>query len=676
MTVYEDGTAQDANDVAGPWRERLKQAIDDRRRYEPTWLSNLAFAAGKHWLQWNPASRQLQMPTDMPWREVYTADIITEYRSTVLGEMTGDDRPELLLVQSEEWTRDYQAQANRAIRFAWENEWQADHALAQAKQWCLDLGTSAVRCKFDPNQGPVRQGNVPFQNGRPVLDPEKARGYVADTAASGGIADLRQVREGRTTFEPLSAFNLLVPSGIPHENDLPWEAVVRPVSIDNLMAEYGDVAAGMAEDGDIGSLFGTDSLHAGGETWGSTEPEGGQSKLREHAWLYLIFERPCPKYPDGRVLHLGGKDMRLLRVTPELPYVGADGTRRSGIAYYHWWRVSGRFWSRSMVEALKDPQRMINRRKTQNTEIIDRGMPHLIVEEGALKQTPRGLVMEKIEVKKGSPQPKIDGGTGPGQWMYMDIDELRRDVEHGSGVKSVTLGDNPANVTTYSQLALLNENDQGKRESIYHGHKLATKYLVECGLHAIRQYWPPEKQIMLAVDDDERIQAETFNASRLPDFYVLRVPTGATKPRSQAAELKKIDDIFQRSIDAAQPLPITWYAASIEAGEPLELPQEDGNSQHDKAQLENHVLSAGMELGVQYYDNPEIHIPVHRSSQIAAEISGDEAAWQAHEQHIQQHIVQAAENAAQTAQVEGEQAAHDVKAEEMAAPPEPADARG
>lgn len=654
MSMYEDGQPRNVSDVADPWRERIRQALDDRRRYEPTWHSNLAFAAGKHWLQWNPASRRLQMPQNLPWSEIYSADIITEYRTTVLGEMANDDRPELLLVQDEKWSRDYQAQANRAIRYAWENEWQADHALLQAKQWCLDIGTAAIRVRFDPNQGAVRQKDVPFQGGRPVLDETQARELVASTAGAGGLADLRTIREGRTVFQPLSAFNLIVPSGIPHENDLPWECIVRPVALKDLRFEYGELADGLSEDNDIGSLFGTDSMHAAAEARGSYEPDGGQSKLREHVWLYTVNEMPCPEYPQGRVLELAGHDMRLLRVRNELPFVGPDGVHRSGVAYFHWWRVSGRFWSRGFVEALKDPQRMLNRRKTQNTEIIDRGMPLVLVEEGALKQTPRGLPMEKVEVKKGAPPPKVEGGTGPGQWMYQDIMELRVDAEHASGVKAVTLGENPANVTTYSQLALLHESDQGKREVIYRDHQLSIARLVEAGVYAIREYWPPEKQIKLAADDDERIQAETFNANTLPAFFVLRIPQGSAKPKSQGAELKKVDDIFLRASESGQPLPIQWYADSINAGQPLELPQQDANSQHDKALLENHVLSAGQTLGVQYYDNPEVHIPVHRSSQIASEISGDEAAWQAHEMHIQEHVVQAAQNAARTAAIEGE----------------------
>src|SRR6266511_2309606 len=85
-----------------PIKQRLMAARDARKAYEPTWHSNLAFAAGKHWLQWDRFQRMLVMPQELKDKELYTADVITEYRTTALGELgSDDDRPELPLPRDE-----------------------------------------------------------------------------------------------------------------------------------------------------------------------------------------------------------------------------------------------------------------------------------------------------------------------------------------------------------------------------------------------------------------------------------------------------------------------------------------------------------------------------------------------------------------------------------------------
>ena len=91
-----------------PIKQRLMAARDARKAYEPTWHSNLAFAAGKHWLQWDRFQRMLVMPQELKDKELYTADVITEYRTTTLGELgSDDDRPELFFRRDDTPSEDF-----------------------------------------------------------------------------------------------------------------------------------------------------------------------------------------------------------------------------------------------------------------------------------------------------------------------------------------------------------------------------------------------------------------------------------------------------------------------------------------------------------------------------------------------------------------------------------------
>src|SRR5438876_706283 len=92
---------ESAEQIRESWRRRVRQAQDTQKQFHGTWATNLAFAAGQHWLGWDKNQRKLRKIEELDERyrnrELFTADRITEYRQAQLGELTSeDDRPELL----------------------------------------------------------------------------------------------------------------------------------------------------------------------------------------------------------------------------------------------------------------------------------------------------------------------------------------------------------------------------------------------------------------------------------------------------------------------------------------------------------------------------------------------------------------------------------------------------
>jgi hypothetical protein len=161
----------------------------------------------------------------------------------------------------------------------------------------------------------------------------------------------------------------------------------------------------------------------------------------------------------------------------------------------------------------------------------------------------------------------------------------------------------------------------------------------------MRQYWGPERQLMLAGDQDQA-EAAVFNATKIPTMFIVEIGTGSPAPRAQAAKLQLITDIWNASIAATQPLPVAWYKDSLEAGEPLDLPAQAGEDPADKAELENHLMTTTLQvMPIAYYDNHAIHLPIHRRQQDDALFSGNMQLWQIIDQHCQLHM-----NAAQAQQ--------------------------
>jgi len=308
---------------------------------------------------------------------------------------------------------------------------------------------------------------------------------------------------------------------------------------------------------------------------------------------------------------------------------------------------------------MKDIQRRVNKRTNQIDKTIDRGQPYVIVDKNGKAHKRRGWPMEVIAIDATEKPPIPVSGVQPGAWMYEDKADAISDLDRASGIGQSALGENPADATTYGQLALLHEQESGKRSSIITEHKIAIGRLVESSLHFIRTYWGAEKQIMFDADDDH-VQATVFNATKIPASCIVRPAKGSAKPRSQGAEIQKINDIWAAALASQIVIQnaaawIEWYRNSLDAGEALETPEQPNDEHSEKAENENHLLATGKPVAVAYYDPPAVHVPIHRDAQVAADMAGEMQTVAALEQHIQEHLAMAAQVASQQAAAEAPQ---------------------
>ena len=643
--LYPANTPTTKEGIASMWRARIQHGMRDRRRYEPQWHINQAFAAGKQWLAWAPRERRLVLPPLPDGRERYTADVLTQYLWTAAGKIMADDfRPELLFRRNDIESEEFASQANKALAYGWEHEWQGDKVLTQLIVKVVTYGTCAIRCRFDPTIGPVVAANVPHLDGKPILDPAQAVQAVATAAAEGRTLTFKDVK-GRVVWEPLSPFQLIVPPGLEHEDDFPWEIVVRPRTIDSLKREYGARADTVEEEMlSAIDLVGIREQPIADSDLAFTSAGG---KLEGHTLVYTCYQRPTRDLPNGQTAVIAGRD-HVLDLRNELPYRSPEGEPRAGLTYFHDWRVPSRFWSKALIEPGIGPQRMLNKRRSQQQEIIDRGLPWVAVEEGSLKQPPQGKPMAIVPMKPGAAKPQQMQGIGPGAWMQEDVQSIIADLERAMGIRDVSLGTHPQGVSAYAALALMGENDQTKMDPIVQGFKLSVRGVVENTLYDVRRYWPPDKIIALA-GNDGLLEAVTFNASKIPDFFQVEIAKGATRPRSQGAQIQMIYDLFEQASATGQTLTIDWLYESLQAGKPEPLPDLPANVHRKKAEVENQEMMAGQQVGVAYYDPPEVHIPVHRDQQVQAELTGRLQQAQLIELHIRQHQMAAALVAAEQA---------------------------
>lgn len=650
-------------ELLAPWIKRKDLARQDRKRYEQQWAINQFFAAGIQWLSMEQATGRIaEDPNarDKRGRPLDVVDVLSQYNGTVIGKLAqGDMRPELLSLYDNDAQADlYTEQLNAAVGFAWDEETKADRRFLAILRTLVELGTAGVRCRVDRVSGKLLAPEWPHANGQPLLGDGEAQQHMEQMYTAGLPVDLRPLREAKIALEKLSPWNILPPPGIEDADEFPWELIVRPVHIPELKMIYGERAAGVTADKieDMGML----AYSVQRTTASQAQQPAVVSGLKEHALTYTGYLRPNNEYPDGQTV-VFTHDGHLLDQVEQLPYTLTPWGPRSGITYFRWGILEGRFWGRSFMEPGIGPQKVRNKRSSQIDLTIDSGQNKIFVEEGSIDTAKlKGVPNEIVKVKPGAMMPKSDGGIQPGAWMQADLELQDTNIQKALGIYGVGLGENPQAVTTYGQLALLNENESTKFGPIAQDFKLGVCDVVRDMVEAMKQ-WPADKQVLIA-GDENKIRALAFDAKKaIPAAFLVRPASGAALPRSEGAELQKVTDIMNQAVAtgiAVGPFAadwMAWFVQSLNEGKAEEIPKVGlGVEQHRKAALENVVMvHTGQVLPVAPEDDAQIHVTEHDEEIVRLQetlAQGDQQAdhiIQAIEQHKQLHLEQAQKNAGQ-----------------------------
>jgi hypothetical protein len=622
-------------EILQPWQDRKDAAIREREAYLPQVRINRMFAAGKQHLDVNHRDGRVmealnRMIAGVQTRMI-TSDKLGQYLLTAIGRMAGNDyRPNFLAATEDENAAQITQQINDAFGWGWENEWQGDKKVMALLRLLVIDGTGIVRCRYDRKVGELL-GDVPVKDGRPILDKELARKYVADTKASGGQVGFARVRAGKVVWEMGSLENYLWPAGQEDPDEFPWEIIVRPVYVREIKARYGDMAEGVDEE----------TLEASSSLTGTGEDKG---KMSGKALVYTAYEKPSVEHEKGRTVIF--TNTNLLNVYDSLPYDDHPKGPRSGVHTFRWQVIPGRFPGKAFIENGIGAQKVRNKRLTQIDAIIDRNMPKVFAEEESLARPRTGEPMEVIPVRPGAPLPQVSAGVAPGAWMLQDVKLQDENIESALGMRSITLGQPPQGVSAYSAMALLTENDSLKLDPIAQELRMQFVELSWDTMEAMRN-WPKDKQMEIA-GPNGALRSFLFDKNEIPDRYLVTSPRQGALPRSQAAELQKINDVWNAAAAIGKPLPLDWYVQSLNAGKMQDLPASLANVSKHKAELENIVMFHTHEaVPVSPEDDDLAHGEIHRAFQqqmAAMRDQGDESAgkvYDAIEAHMQEHLASA-----------------------------------
>jgi hypothetical protein len=622
-----NGTKYVINDVLVPWLNRKKQAEDEMRGYLTQARVNRIFAAGKQHLLLNDRDGRILEQKTRDGIELVTSNFLDQYLNTVVGRLSATDfKPNFHVSDSEnEEAEDIAFAINRAFGWGWDNEWFGDRKVLDLLRHLAIDGTVAIRARYDRRYGEII-GDVPYKDGTPILDSDEAAKYVAEKAGNGEYAEIRTIRSGKVCWELVTLEQMLPPPGVADPYDFPWEIIRRPVSVAEIKNRYGKLAEDVIEE-EIDNI--------GGLTAGFTD--GQPQQLKGQAMLYTGYVRPNAEFKQGQTVVF--TDQALLDVRESLPLDKHPRGPRTGIHYFRWQVIPGRFVGKAFIENGIGPQKIYNKRQTQINAIIDRNMPKVFIEENSLARPRTGAPMEIVEVRPGSPLPKVEQGIEPGKWMMDDISLQVESAERALGLRQISMGSAPQGVSAYSSMALLTENDALKFDPISRDFGESMDELCWDTMEQMRN-WPKDKKMEI-LGPTGKLEGFLFDSNTIPERYIVQRPQGGSLPRSQAAEIQKINDIWSASQGQ---LPLTWYVDSLNAGKPLDLPPSVSDSDLHKAELENIIIEkTGEPPPVAPYDDDIRHVEVHRAGQAEAQArldAGDTSAEQivqAYEAHCLEH---------------------------------------
>jgi hypothetical protein len=638
------GKTYKVEDVLEVWNGRRESGQAEMDKYLPQVRVNRMFAAGKQHLRLNTRDGRVveKGPKDGNV-ELVTSNFLDQYINTAIGRLSSNDyMPNFLVSQENEDAELIAATINKAFAWGWENEWYGDQFIMDLLRHMAIDGTVGIRTRYDRRYGEI-VGDVPYRDGVPIFDDSEAYKYVEEQVKKGETADIRSYREGKVCWELLTMDNFLVPPGYADSKRFPWIFVKRPVSVMEIKDRYGELAEDVIEE----------NIEATGSLTASYNDGEAGVKLEGMAMLYTGYEMPNSMNEKGLTVVMTENSLLDMRHT--LPLSEHPLGPRTGVHFFRWGVLPGRFIGKSFIENGIGPQKVYNKRLTQINAIIDRSLPKTYIEEQSLALPITGEPLEVIPIRSGAPLPVTVQGVNPGQWMLDDLKQQVDSAERALGIRGISMGQAPQGVSAYSAMALLTENDALKLDPVSREFGLGVNELCWDTMENMRS-WPDEKKMDIE-GPTGKLETWLFKKSTIPPRYLLKQPQGGSLPRSQAAEIQKINDIWAA---AAGTLPLSWYIESLEAGKPQPVPPSMGESHKHKAHLENLIiLSTGQAPPVAPYDDHQAHIPEHRREQMESQArldAGDESAQEevdAFEEHVLEHEAVAQQNAPDLAMAQG-----------------------
>lgn len=463
-------------------------------------------------------------------------------------------------------------------------------------------------------------------------------GWNPDAGKLLGEVDGKKVFEGDVVVESVSPFEIY-PDSLCYEDIESCESIIRARAMKTADVErlYGITVAGE----DV-KVFGVDKAAT------------GKSIVHDSVLVLEKYERPTADFPDGRLIVACEKTILYMG---ELPYVnGVEGRRGFPFVKQNSIDKAGCFFGMSMVERLIPVQKAYNAVKNRKQEFLNRlTMGVVAVEDGSVdtdELAEEGLSPGKIIVyRQGANPPALMGtGTMPTD-LNREEDRLLNEFILLSGVSEFSRSTDVAAGTSGVALQLLIEQEDARLNAVTENVRSAIRETAKQMIRLFKQF-ATSTRLLRTAGEQGKVELYYFNSSDLGSDDVVF----DTESELSYTPAQKKSAVYEL-IDAGLLTDDTGKLSERTKAKLLEIlgfgsidNTLDIESLHINKADEENLSGFKKPIGVDEYDDHELHIAEHTRFLLSAESEGvrknPETKKNALE-HLRAHKTMAAENAAE-----------------------------
>jgi len=579
-----------------------------RTANERQWYLNMAFFAGKQNVEFfrqntSPLGVRLRVPEAPPWR---VRLVINRIRPIVRKEQAKltSSKPQFVAVPATSDDADLAAaRAGEKLLEALWTDLKLDRVTREVVWWATVTGTAFYKDWWDPGAG--------------QKDPDTNR-------PEGGIC-----------VESVNPFHLVVPDlreqavdaqpWVIHATTHPQEWVRHRLGRD--VSSKATVAATEAIMEDVLS--------------GQAQPRPTRQVLCLETWVQPGVQPDLPE--GGLVTVVGDQLIQVVDYAVDPPVYEHNEIPFSKVGHI----PMGRFYDESSITDLVPLQRELNRTRSQileNKNLMGKGKwiaPEGSVDPTAITSEPGQVISYKIGF--GNKPEMIPAPPIPA-YVVQQVEQLQVDFDDVSGQHQISRGFAPSH-TAAAAIAYLQEQDDTLLACTTANLEDAVARVGRHALSHVRQYWPGPRLIRV-VGADGSFDALQFKASDFRGVADVRVQAGSSLPVSKAARTATLMDLYSKGVfgppggppsNPGSPEAGTKLLTALDLGG-VDKAMEDWQVDRRQVDRENILLSRGLQVMVNAYDNDAAHIDGHQRVEKGQEFQAlPPPVQQMFAQHVAEH---------------------------------------
>lgn len=463
-------------DIVQDVRQDYEERKIARRGFELQWQLNMNFAQGNQYCDISPNGEIQDSDLQYFWQEKQVYNHLAPILETRLAKL-GRVRPKMSVMPATSNDSDiYTAKLAGKLLDSCYQQANLDKIINDATVWSETCGTVFYKVGWSKDEG----------------------------AVLGNTEEGCEVKEGSINITIVPPFELY-PDSVAAADITDCKNIIhaRAYYIDEIKDLWGKNIDG--EDISVINL-GLNKL---------SKSDGIRSKLNR-CTVVERYERPCKKFPDGRLIIIAQNELLFIG---ELPYfLGENGSAAFPFVKQTSTMTAGSFWGVSIIERAISVQRAYNAVKNRKHEFLNRiAMGVLAVEDGAVDidtLTDEGLPPGKVVVYRQGASPPVfmDTGRLPTEFSYEE-DRLMNEFISISGVSEIMRNSQvPSSVSSGVGLQLLIEQDDTRLSMSAEFIRGAIKGVAKMILRLFKQFIS-EPRIGKVMGDDGKMETIYWSKS-------------------------------------------------------------------------------------------------------------------------------------------------------------------